>query len=171
MKTRALEEREAPVIGGVRSAEEEDSRRPDNHMETSTRHVSVLIPYRKRSDGQLEVFLQQRDGNAPSFPNYIGFFGGGIEEGETPEAALGREIQEELCIEVLDAIFVKSFEVPGSVRNVFTAAVEVGFEDRVKIREGEFGIFLSEQEVAVHTNIIPPDQKVLLEVLPGLRAR
>ena len=70
-----------------------------------------------------------------------------------------------------DAIFVKTFDAPGVVRNVFAISVESGFEERVKVMEGEFGIFLSESEIAKHTNIIPPDQKILLEILPQLRSK
>ena len=140
-------------------------------METLTRHLSVLIPYRQKSNGQFEVFLQQRDANAPTFPRYIGFFGGGIEEGETPEAAMRRETREELCIELGEIFFVGHFEVPGFVRNVFTLPVESDFENSVRVMEGEGGVFLSEQEIAAHTNIIPPDQKILLDVFVQLRKK
>ena len=47
------------------------------------------------------ILLQHRDEKAPRYPNYWGFFGGGVEEGETPEVALKREAKEELGIEDL----------------------------------------------------------------------
>jgi mutator protein MutT len=47
-------------------------------------------------NGQKEFLLQLRDKNAGIAPNIWSFFGGGIESGETPEAALFREIKEEL---------------------------------------------------------------------------
>lgn len=53
-------------------------------------------------DEQGKILLQQRDKKAPRYPNYWGFFGGGIEKEETPEIALKREAKEELEIENLE---------------------------------------------------------------------
>lgn len=47
-----------------------------------------------------EVLLQHRDHHAPTHPNKWGLWGGRIEEGETPKAALVRELKEELDIEI-----------------------------------------------------------------------
>ncbi|MDO8590268.1 MAG: NUDIX domain-containing protein [bacterium] len=58
----------------------------------AVRNISVLALYNKDK----EILLQHRDEDAKRLPNYWGFFGGGIEKGETPEAALEREIFEEL---------------------------------------------------------------------------
>ena len=60
------------------------------------RHVSVLILY--TSMGQ--ILLQHRTSDAFRLPNYWAFFGGGIEQGESPERALEREILEELSYQV-----------------------------------------------------------------------
>lgn len=60
------------------------------------RDVTLLILY----DAEQRILLQHRTDDAPFAPGYWAFFGGGIEEGETPEQALDREILEELCHEV-----------------------------------------------------------------------
>ena len=57
-----------------------------------SRKVSTLMLYDKDS----KVLLQHRSKNAKRLPNYWGAFGGGIEEGETPEEALRRELLEEI---------------------------------------------------------------------------
>jgi 8-oxo-dGTP diphosphatase len=59
----------------------------------TSRHVAVLILY----DGRGRILLQHRTKDAPTFPDYWGLFGGGIEHGETPEQAVEREILEELA--------------------------------------------------------------------------
>lgn len=44
---------------------------------------------------------------------YFIFPGGGIDEGETPEEALRREVKEELCLDVKKCRFLFSIENPG----------------------------------------------------------
>jgi 8-oxo-dGTP diphosphatase len=56
------------------------------------RNVSVLILY----DHERRILLQHRTEDAPIFPNHWAFFGGGLEEGESPEQAVKREGLEEL---------------------------------------------------------------------------
>lgn len=62
------------------------------------RYVATLLLL--RADGKF--LLQHRADNATRAPGMWGFFGGGIEEGETPEQALVRECKEELDIDVVD---------------------------------------------------------------------
>src|ERR1700687_5365972 len=57
-----------------------------------TREVAILILH----DDVGRILLQHRTDDAPIFPGHWAFFGGGLEEGETPEVALRREILEEL---------------------------------------------------------------------------
>jgi 8-oxo-dGTP diphosphatase len=60
------------------------------------RNVSVLILY----DSESRILLQHRTKDAPTFPDYWAFFGGGIEEGESAEQAVRRESREELAYEL-----------------------------------------------------------------------
>jgi 8-oxo-dGTP pyrophosphatase MutT (NUDIX family) len=59
------------------------------------RRTSELIPYRL-INGEYCLFLQKRSKDAAPGADRFGMFGGGIEDGESPEAALLREIREEL---------------------------------------------------------------------------
>jgi len=47
-------------------------------------------------DDRRRILLQHRTDDAPTFPGYWSFFGGGVEPGETLEQAAVREAQEEL---------------------------------------------------------------------------
>ncbi|MFA5870290.1 MAG: NUDIX domain-containing protein [Candidatus Paceibacterota bacterium] len=61
------------------------------------RKVSVLVPY-KVINGLVYLFMQKRAKNHERGGDMFGFFGGGIQETETPVQALVRESKEELNI-------------------------------------------------------------------------
>ena len=65
---------------------------------------ALLVPFNQKQ----EIYIQDRTGHKP--PPW-GFFGGGIEEGETPLEAVIRETKEELDIDVVenDLIFLGTF--------------------------------------------------------------
>jgi len=63
---------------------------------------ALLIIYNEK----LEFLMQIRSKDAPIMPSVIGFFGGGIEEDESPYEAAIRESKEELDI-LLDYKFYK----------------------------------------------------------------
>lgn len=124
------------------------------------RPISILIPY-CTENGNTFVFLQKRDKDAKRLPGFFGFFGGGIEIGETAEEALKREIQEELGIDAYGANFFSKYEFYGSIKNVFTLQVENKFGDKIVLGEGEYGKFFTENEVAEEKLLIDEDKLVL----------
>jgi 8-oxo-dGTP diphosphatase len=86
----------------------------------SARVVSVVILY----DTEGKILLQHRTKDAPTFPNYWAFFGGSLEEGETPEQAVRRESLEELAYQLRSPLVLveKNFVHDGSdyTMHVFT---------------------------------------------------
>ena len=60
------------------------------------RNVAVVILY----DNDSRILLQHRTKDAPTFPDYWAFFGGGVEDGETVEQAVKREVLEELAYQL-----------------------------------------------------------------------
>ena len=67
-----------------------------------------------------EILLQHRSADAPTYPDHWAFFGGHIEDGETPEQAVAREAMEELQYELeRPALFKVHTSVPDCVIYVF----------------------------------------------------
>jgi len=69
------------------------------------RTVAIIAFY----DEQKRILLQDRYGIAKSGEEWS-FFGGGIENGETPEQALKREIKEELNYDIVNYKFFKKYQ-------------------------------------------------------------
>ena len=81
-----------------------------NSIKTS-RHMyyrRVALFVLRDKDGR--VLLQYKDKNAPFLPEHWAFFGGGIDENETPEEAAKREAKEEIGIELDNIRFFRRYE-------------------------------------------------------------
>lgn len=61
-------------------------------------------------DENKRLLIQHRSKDAERRPDFWGFFGGGINEDETPEEAVRREAREELGIEFKDLRFFRRYE-------------------------------------------------------------
>ena len=81
------------------------------------RNVSVLGLYNDKK----EILLQHRSKDAKRLPDHWAFFGGGIENGETPEQALARESIEELEYRVMkpQRLYIQKFTFEGSVNTKY----------------------------------------------------
>lgn len=120
--------------------------------------ISILIPY-KIIGGDVWVYMQKRSANQKS-PNCIGFWGGHAENEETPEETVQREIKEELGLD-LDMEQVKFFnryESLNSLISTFVLPVENGWEERVVIGEGEYGLWLDAKEGFDREDILTMDK-------------
>lgn len=109
------------------------------------------------------VYMQKRSLDMESLPGYFGFWGGHAEGGETAEEALGREIKEELGID-LDMRQVEHFnhyEFFRSIKDIYLLNVENHWEDRAVIGEGDYGVWLTIDEALKRADIIFEDKVVL----------
>jgi 8-oxo-dGTP diphosphatase len=107
------------------------------------RQVAVVILY----DNDGGMLLQHRTKDAPTFPDYWAFFGGGIEPGETAEEAVKREALEELEYRLTAP---RLFQLRRLVHQENQYAVHVFVEKynggELVLREGQaMGWFLSDE--------------------------
>jgi 8-oxo-dGTP diphosphatase len=99
-----------------------------------------------------EFLLALRD-NKPGipFPNHWDLIGGHVEDGETPEEALLREIKEELNIELKDYAFFKKYECLSgdayeNIKYIYTGKINLPIEE-ITLLEGERAQFFSREEI------------------------
>jgi len=139
-----------------------------SESDIKTSSVSFL-PYRIEG-GEILVFLQKRTADAPSFPGDFLPFGGEIEAGEDPPAALMRELKEELGYAPVQEKYAGALEYPGHVVHVYLERVADGFEDSIHVMEGEYGKFFTEQEVYAEPKVPPDMKRVIPRFFDQIRA-
>lgn len=134
------------------------------------RDVSILIPYKKENN-EVFVFLERRSKTAARLADWFGFWGGGIEAGETPEQALIREMKEELNFEPVGYKHFKEFEfgVLKSVKYIYVLAVDKTFESGIKYNEAQYGQWFNQQQIEDEKLLIEDDKTVLREFFNFLK--
>jgi 8-oxo-dGTP diphosphatase len=99
-----------------------------------------------------EILLYLRDNNPDiPFPDYWDLIGGHLEEGETPEEALVREVKEELNIDLKDYTFYKEYEcLTGdayeNIKYIYTGRINLTIEE-ITLLEGVRPQFFSREEI------------------------
>jgi 8-oxo-dGTP diphosphatase len=99
-----------------------------------------------------DFLLALRD-NKPCipFPDHWDLIGGHVEDGETPEEALEREVKEELNIELKNYSFYKKYEcLTGdayeNIKYIYTGKINLPIEE-ITLLEGERPQFFSKEEI------------------------
>jgi len=99
-----------------------------------------------------ELFLALRD-NKPGipFPNHWDLIGGHVEEGETPEEALVREVKEELDLDLKEYTFYKKYEcLEGdaypNTKYIYSGKINIPI-DEITLLEGERSEYFSREEI------------------------
>jgi len=132
------------------------------------RAVASFVPYKRTSDS-FQFYLQRRDLDAKRLPDWFGLFGGGLEEGETPDQAFLREVIEELNFDASKAIFFNRYEFFRSINHVYILEVDDAFENAVEVREGQYGKFFSEKEAQEQSKLMNFDKLILAQIAERLR--
>ena len=102
------------------------------------KQVSAYLLY----DDNNRVLLMRRTDDAPTNPGLWGFFGGKIEDDETPETAVKREAQEELKINLKNVKLFKTYKQEDQygkqIRHVFIGQLNHSLDElRVNQNEGQ----------------------------------
>lgn len=86
---------------------------------------------------QDQKFLMQLRDDIPGifYPGHWAFFGGHIEAGETPEAAVRREVLEEISYEMRNPQFFTTSETEQVIRYVYHEPLQASL-DELKLAEG-----------------------------------
>jgi len=100
--------------------------------------------------GQLLLYLRDNKPSIP-FPGYWDLIGGHVEEGETPEEALVREVKEELDIDLKEYSFYKIFEcLTGdayeNIKYIYTGKINIPIEE-ITLLEGVRPKYFSREEI------------------------
>jgi len=113
------------------------------------------------NSGRLLLQLRANSKNINN-PNLWGIFGGFMEQGETPEQAVIREIKEELDITLnkRDIKFVAKIEYGGLIRYIFRSSFPIDFS-KVTLNEGQDMEFFSLDEIFQSDKIIPVLKPIL----------
>jgi 8-oxo-dGTP diphosphatase len=99
-----------------------------------------------------EFLLALRDNKSwIPFPNHWDLIGGHVEDGETPEEALVREIKEELDIDLKEYSFYKKFEcltgdAYANIKYIYTGKINIPIEE-ITLLEGERAQYFSGEEI------------------------
>ena len=134
------------------------------------REVSILIPYKLKA-GKALVYLRRRAKDAKRSPDNYGFFGGGKEMAETPEETLMREIREELDFTPITYSLFNDYEFERLIMHAFILKVDDGFVKEIKILEGQYGKYFSEDDILHESKLSDHDKIVLGDLYKFLRLR
>lgn len=125
----------------------------------------MIIPFNKNK----EVLIQDRRDKPNHGKVDYGFFGGGIEEGETIEQALAREVKEELSIDLKllkDLKFFKQYSYESEELNISRElnvfVCQMPKLEKLKINEGKGEIFQIKE--ALTLNLSNMDKTILIEL-------
>lgn len=99
-----------------------------------------------------ELLLYMRD-NKPGipFPQHWDLFGGHVEDGETPEKALVREVKEELNIDLKEFRFFRKYDcLEGdaypNLKYIYTAKIDLPLE-AITLLEGDYPGYFRKEEI------------------------
>jgi 8-oxo-dGTP diphosphatase len=104
----------------------------------------------ENDSGEFLLYLRDNKPGIP-FPDHWDLIGGHVEEGETPEEALVREVKEELDIDIKEYTFYKKYEcLTGdayeNIKYIYTGKINLLIEE-VTLLEGVRPQYFTREEI------------------------
>lgn len=112
------------------------------------KRIAAIILENKKG----EFLLALRDNKSwIPFPHHWDLIGGHVEEGETPEEALIREVKEELDINLKNYSFFREYEclvgdAYENIKYIYKAEIDIPIE-KITLLEGERAQYFSREEI------------------------
>ncbi len=135
-------------------------------MNKLTDGAAVLVLYNKEG----KVYWEHRGENRKRNKGLWGFFGGGIEEGETPESAVTREAKEELQYTLNDPKIHYVHKMDGWDMYVFIESYDESQPIVLDPNESVGAEWLTLEKIQKLSNI-PQDADALAVVWPDIQER
>lgn len=127
-----------------------------------TINVVAAVIIRTTSDGTKEVFATQR--GYGEYKDWWEFPGGKIEAGESPEAALAREIREELATEISVGDYIDTIEYDYPAFHLSMRCYECSIiSGKLELLEHENACWLTKENLRT-VNWLPADLLILDKV-------
>lgn len=128
------------------------------------RRKANFIPFRKRGE-DLEFYLSLRSKDAKQYLDIWSFWGGGIDEGESEEEAMLREMIEELVWRPTTYKYLGMFydSMPNE-KHIYYGEVDDNFENQIEIHESQGGKFFTLREVENEEKMIKEDKEIVFEL-------
>jgi 8-oxo-dGTP diphosphatase len=104
----------------------------------------------ENNNGEFLLYLRDKKPGIP-FPDHWDLIGGHVEDGETPDEALVREVKEELDIDLKEYKFYKMFEcLTGdayeNIKYIYTGKINIPVE-KITLLEGVRAQYFSKDEI------------------------
>lgn len=127
-------------------------------MKAIKRDVAVILLYTPEK----KILFQHRAENARRSPGFWGFFGGGINLGETPEQAVTRECAEELVYHLKNPrrVMIKDI-ISGYKGKMYVFMEEYNSTKGIQLQEGKGFAWLSCDEFLSLDKIILHDKETI----------
>jgi 8-oxo-dGTP diphosphatase len=123
----------------------------------------------ENDNGEFLLYLRDNKPDIP-FPDHWDLIGGHVEEGETPEEALVREVKEELDIDLKEYAFYKKYEcLTGdayeNIKYIYTGKINLSIEE-ITLLEGIRPQYFSREEIP-HVKFANILKSIVMEYISG----